>query len=43
MLESLINLGVCYYKIGLLEESLVCFENCLVTLRSGKQNVQKKI
>jgi len=36
MLESLINLGVCYYKIGLLEESLVCFENCLVTLRCSK-------
>ena len=36
MLQTLVNLGVCYYKIGLLEESLICFENCLVTLRNNK-------
>ncbi len=41
MLETLINLGVCYYKLGLLDESLCCFENCLVNLRNNKQ-IKKK-
>ena len=36
MLETLINLGVCYYKLGLLEDSLCCFDNCLLNLRNNK-------
>ena len=41
MLETLINLGVCYYKLGLLDESLCCFENCLVNIRNNKK-IKKK-
>ena len=41
MLETLINLGVCYYKLGLLDESLPCFENALISLRNKKIKIKK--
>ena len=40
MLFTLINLGVGYYRIGFLEESLVCLENCLVSLKNPSEETK---
>jgi hypothetical protein len=29
---ALMNLGLVYYKIGFLEDSLICYESCLVSM-----------
>lgn len=29
-----INLGICFYKIGLLEEAYTCFETCVMSYKN---------
>lgn len=40
VLFTLINLGIGYYRIGFLEESLVCLENCLVSLKNPAEETK---
>ena len=30
-----INLGICFYKIGLLEEAFTCFETCVMSIKNN--------
>ena len=30
------NLGICFYKIGLLEEAYTCLETCIMSLKNNK-------
>ncbi|KAL4499167.1 hypothetical protein ABPG72_006753 [Tetrahymena utriculariae] len=36
-----INLGICFYKIGLLEEAFTCFETCIMSIK--KQQTDSNI
>ena len=40
VLFTLVNLGIGYYRIGFLEESLVCLENCLVSLKNPSEKTK---
>ena len=35
-----VNLGICFYKIGLLEESYTCFETCIMSSKNKQKNKQ---
>ncbi|KAL4454738.1 hypothetical protein ABPG74_021943 [Tetrahymena malaccensis] len=33
-----INLGICFYKIGLLEEAFTCFETCIMSIKKQQRD-----
>ncbi|EAR97826.2 hypothetical protein TTHERM_00277110 (macronuclear) [Tetrahymena thermophila SB210] len=33
-----VNLGICFYKIGLLEEAFTCFETCIMSIKKQQRD-----